>query len=296
MRAARPAFTAVRPPISLAALSLAVGALLGCGSTMGPPLRMQTFGAPAGLDAGQVETGAAGHGRLVEPGFLRPGGGPLLAVGVTDWLALEGAYDWSHDLYASGSGAIRITLPKSKLFRAHSVDFALGGGGGRGGILCDNESHGHDYEGDPQVDAVGLGNLTSDFECPGDRWWDWRSWFARSYGGGFLDIGFAGRSHSRVKPYGRLRVQLTKAENIPLTAWYALGGGIQAEFAGAVQLHLGLGLSAWHNRFDHPFDQLDRDAGGLNLVLLYLDNNLDIYVEAGLTVKFDLVPARRRRG
>ena len=125
---------------------------------------------------------------------------------------------------------------------------------------------------------------------------DWKSWFARPYGGGFIDVGIAGRRRARVRPYGRLRFQLSKAQNIPLTAWYALGGGLQVEFAEAVQLHFGGGLSAWHNRFDHPFDHLDRELGGWNLPLLYLDNNLDIYLEAGLTVKFTLLEDRRGEG
>ena len=249
---------------------IAVVCMTGCQSTYSPPLRTVSFGAPAGVQKGELEMGLSGSFTIPERTFLRPAAGPLFALGVNDWLALEAAGEWSHERALSGHGAIRFVLEgRDGSFDHFDADLAIGGGGGVGGIVCNNR----DYDGV----AHERGILGRDVACPGDRNWDGVDWYDRPFGGGLIDmgIGWPLRNYALV-PFLRLRVQVTAGSTTPTTAWYSMQAGVHTNSKRNNSLHIGLGASLYHNSLDPLFGES----------AVVSNENLDTFLEVGMSFGF----------
>ncbi|MCP4680368.1 MAG: hypothetical protein GY854_33760 [Deltaproteobacteria bacterium] len=226
-----------------------------------------------------MEAGFTGHlylnGMTGSERHARPGAGPLLAVGVTDWLAIEGSGEWSHDRALSGNGALRFTLEGEEgKDRSFNSDLTLGGGGGRGGVLCDNDNN-------PR--AVGFGEMSDIKSCPDDKQWDNLSWIERPYYGGFVDVGFGGPSGEMLTPFIHLTFELTDGDGTPITFWFHIRAGLNIDWNDRLHLFFGGGISGYQNETDPLIN-------GSSFWEAVMDNNFLLLLQIGLVVEIDFVP------
>lgn len=197
-----------------------VVAASACAPTFAPPLRSGTMGAPGRVQAGDVDLGGAAVGTVASaPRY----GGPALAIGITDGVAIEAGGDFAASGWAMGFGGARLTgrVPLRKQFRLVG-DTEFGAGAGVGGSRCRGA-----------------------WSCVGDG----RRWYERAAGGGYLGVG--GALRWRIPTiYTRLRVQATTATSIPSTIWTTWNSGVELRFARRVSLWAAVGLADYWNRRD----------------------------------------------
>ena len=171
-------------------------------------------GAPGRVREQEMEIGGAAGGTASAP----VGGGPQLAYGIRNWVALEAGGE-----IIPGTGALGWLGPRFTVDPWHEarfrpvVDFEIQGGAGVGG-----ETRRED-------DDV--------------------SWIERPAGGGAVGVGFAYHL-GRFAPYTRARVSVTDASGIPVTAWTILTAGAQWRFANTFDLFADVG----YVRFDNVTD------------------------------------------
>ena len=200
----------------------------GCYPAYAPPVRTDLSGAPARLaiDQGDVH-GSATWPTLHDLGALSAGAGASIPLGMG--IHLEGGVSsnptwfmghvgvrqsWG-DLASDGSGAV--------------FDVEAGGGAGVGGVF---------YEPDPDCDDC-WGMLAGP------------PWRKRIAGGGYVGGGAGYRVEDAVTPFGRVRFQLTGAQETPTTFWYDVVGGIEGyPRAWGFSLFLAGGITGYANAED----------------------------------------------
>ncbi len=146
--------------------------------THAPPLKNAGFGIPGHLEGGQGEITVSGGFTDIGEDTFQMRGSHSLTVAFADAVAVEGGGEFINEHSATGWGGLRIT-PLSlgrgkKKLQSIGIDFALGGGGGIGGIRCNNEYLKKD----------------SPYECPNDEKWDGVAWHERSTYGFYTEFGF----------------------------------------------------------------------------------------------------------
>jgi hypothetical protein len=208
--------------------TLTVLALGGCNATYAPPIRGYMYGAPARLTEGRVEVGGTAGG-LVTPNI----GGPHVAVGIRDWVALEAGGNLQllgggDDRWAMGFVGPRFSFAPRRDAPVHLIaDLELGLGAGVGGIL-----HGGDGPSDqcPQ--------------CDERRWTDRVAW------GGYQGFGLGAQIHW-FSIYMRAHLEESTATNIPTTLWPSLSIGFEANIKRRAAITLGGGYFGYDNTQDH---------------------------------------------
>ena len=207
--------------------SLLVAAAAACNPTFAPPLRAVQYGAPARLTEGRVEIGATAGGFAI-PDVLSP----HVGVGIRDWVALEvGGNFWVEDSrrysWAMGFIGPRFSYAPHRERRVHLIsDLELGVGAGLGGVRD--------------------GNDAPSGEC---RDCDGRSALDRTAGGGYVGGGI-GAQISWFSLYGRARVEVTTAENVPTTTWPTASVGAEFNIHKRAALTLAAGYIGYINTSD----------------------------------------------
>jgi len=181
--------------------SLLVAAAAACDPYYAPPIRAVQYGAPARLTEGRVEVGATAGGVFI-PNVVSP----HLGVGVRDWVAIEagGNFDIDSNRYAWAMGFVgpRFSYAPHRERRIHLIsDLELGVGAGRGGVRDGNAGPSKDC---PDCDGVPA--------------------LDRFAGGAYGGFGI-GAQISWFSLYGRARVEVATAENVPTTTWPSLSVG-----------------------------------------------------------------------
>ena len=217
--------------------TLTLLSVAGCNPTYAPPIRAVTYGAPGRLPQGRMEI----SGAALVPWAV---GGPQLAVGIRDWLAVEGGANLylldGHQRWTLGHGGLRFTASQSRSLPARlAFDFELGAGGGLGGVV-----HGND---------------------PGDASSDGRAWNDRIAWGGYQGIGFG--LHARwFAIYLRGRVEESTATNVPLTIWGSGTLGLDFDIVHRVVLSVAGGAAGYWNNTQSQAGVLGQAA-----ITVYLD-------------------------
>jgi opacity protein-like surface antigen len=210
-----------------AAASIAVLLAAACTPVYAPPIRSHHYGAPARLNAGDIEIagGATYFGT----------GGPQVAVALTDRLQLEVGGEFALQRWALGTAGLRATLyappPGEPGFL---LDTELGAGLGAGGECAFNEQRN---------------------SCPEHG----RAWHERLAGGGYAGLGLGAR-YAWFAWSLRGRAQVSRATGIPTTFWYSAMTGPQFTIMDHVMLYAGAGVAGYTNRHDDEFGFLV-DAG-----------------------------------
>jgi hypothetical protein len=186
---ARSLFVAALPAALVAA------ATSGCSPVYAPPVRAVAYGAPGRVRAGDVEIGGT------MAGVYTPNAGSAhIAVGVRDWVSVEGGGTFAvapagpqQGAFVMGMGWLgpRFTLPRRRYGVSLLLDAELGLGAGVGGEGC-------------TTNASGATTCVS----PGTR-----AAFGGYQGGG---LGFAYQWFSL---YGRARLEESAANGLPVTYW-----------------------------------------------------------------------------
>jgi hypothetical protein len=217
----------VRTTIAIAAGMRLVTLILvaGCSPTFAPPIRAYQYGAPARLTEGRVEVGATAGG-LAVPDV----GGPHVAVGLRDWVALEAGGNFQllgdgQDRWAMGFVGPRFSWAPNRRAPAHFIsDLELGLGAGVGGSLEDSAA--------PQ---------SSDCpRCDGLQWSD------RIAFGGYQGFGIGGQIHW-FSIYLRARVEESTATHIPTTIWPSASLGLEANIHQRAAITVGGGFMGYFN-------------------------------------------------
>lgn len=196
---------------------------LGCHPHYAPLLRATHYGAPAVLQAGQLELGASLGGTLLPPTT----GGPQLAYAITDWLAIEAGENLNviDGKWAMGYLGPRLSYKSHRSEQLHFLaDFEAGFGLGVGG-----------------ANGAGGGSDTCT-HC------DDVPWHQRLAYGSYQGVGIGGQFHW-FSIYARARIEESLAQNIALTLWPSAMLG--CEFAATQHAKLGLGggsLNYWNDR------------------------------------------------
>jgi hypothetical protein len=206
---------------TIAALAL-LSFTAGCNPTYAPLVRAVQYGAPARLEQGRVELGGTAGGVVVPMT-----GGPHLAVGLTDWAAVEAGGNFFYDEWVMGFVGTRFSFTGDRKRRAYLIgDLELGVGGGLGGQL--NGNQGTTSASEPGDDLTALQRV---------------AW------GGYQGAGLGVRIRW-FSIYGRVRVEESKATNIPLTLWPSASVGMEFRVNDRVALNLGTGVMGYTNSRD----------------------------------------------
>jgi hypothetical protein len=199
----------------------------GCSPTFAPPVRGFMYGAPARLEQGRVELGGT-IGGLTEP----INGGPHLAIGLRDWVALEVGGNLmlavpDQDKWAMGFVGTRFSYAPRREAWAHFIgDLELGLGAGIGGELGGNAAPGKDCT-----------------YCDGLKATD------RTAYGGYEGFGVGARI-GWFSIFGRLRFDESAATNVPATLWTSASLGLEAMIRRRVALGVGGGYTGFTNSRD----------------------------------------------
>jgi hypothetical protein len=220
----------LRGGILLCVLAFGYGA---CRTTSSPPIRNADFGAPGHLQEGRIEIAAAGGAQLLSDTFPKGDLAPSLALSATDWMTFELGGSWAPNTAAVGWGGLRATplLPWKTAAQGLSLDIAIGGGGGVGGKVCDNE------ELEPE---------DSNINCPGRMEWDGLEWYERSLWGVYAEAGLGYHFRKWLALYWRPRWQLSKSENVPYTNWVTAFVVSQFTIREIFNIHIGVAPSFCH--------------------------------------------------
>jgi len=206
--------------------TLTVLVLGGCNATYAPPIRGFQYGAPARLTEGRVEIGGTAGG-LVVPDV----GGPHVAVGLRDWVALEAGGNFlllGGGQWAMGFAGPRFSFAPHRYRPVHLIaDLELGLGAGVGGILQG-------------------GDAPSD-QCPQC---DERKWTDRVAWGGYQGFGLGAQIHW-FSIYMRAHLEESTATNIPTTLWPSVSVGLEANIKKRAAITIGGGYLGYTNTQDH---------------------------------------------
>lgn len=201
--------------------------LAGCNPTFAPPVRTGMYGAPGRMRDATFELGASGNQRGsggLFEGFVVAPGVQVEVGGELSALDRDGQW-------ALGWVGARTTFDQLREEGGNGASFDLeaGAGAGVGGRLADDDTE----------------------------------WFDRPAGGGYLGAGVAWHAEW-FAAWGRARVQLTGAVDVPATLWYQALLGPEAAI-GPVSVYLAIGWAGYVN-------DADDNSGGL--------------LDAGLSVHF----------
>jgi hypothetical protein len=208
-----------RLSVALVAAPLVAFTVAGCTPTYAPPVRAVQYGAPGRVHQGEVEIGGT------MAGVFAPTGGSLhVAVGLRDWVSMEGggtvivppAGPDASPIITGWAGA-RFTLPRRRTGVSLLLDGELGLGGGAGGELCSTNPQGNTV-----CNTDGLTGLQ-------------RRAFG-GYEGGGLGLGYKWFSF-----YGRARIEESGATDIPVTYWPSVSLGLGFDMTRRVSLDVGGG-------------------------------------------------------
>lgn len=218
----------MRRHAGLACLGLAVAFLLtGCGRyAFAPPIRTTQGGPPGALQPGHVAVGGAVGMYL--------NGGPTLAYAIDERVAFEAGAEAAGSTWALGWAGARLTpvdLTWGILRLAFDVEGGLGGGAG--GVL----SCGSNEDDDDAVDD------SIRERC--DRAGEPLDWWRRYALGGYAGMGL-GFHVAWFAVFTRARVQLSTADNLPMTLWWTAAGGISFDILGWVSLYAAGGWFGLH--------------------------------------------------
>jgi hypothetical protein len=209
-----------RPAVTLGALLV-----LGCNPTFAPPMRLAHGGGP-----GRV---APTHGAVTAGGGLGGYGSLGVMIPLPERFHLEASGSaWEYG--ATGTLGVRYTHRARRL----AMDGEFGLGGGAGGTLCGNDDR-------PDEDCVG-GLPTGPM---GQRRADGLDAWSRYTFGGYAGVGVGVRVWRSLGVFGRTRVQLSRARNVPTTFWASAIGGIEGTL-GPFDLYVGAGWAAYFNEYD----------------------------------------------
>jgi hypothetical protein len=209
--------------------TFALVALAGCNATYAPPIRAFQYGAPARLTEGRVEIGGTAGG-LAVPNI----GGPHLAIGIRDWVAIEAGGNLqllgnANDRWAMGFIGPRFSWAPNRKAPVHFIgDLELGVGAGVGGELNGSARPGSK-------------------ECPPC---DDLNWSDRIAWGGYQGIGL-GLQINWFSIYGRVRFEESTATNIPTTIWPSASLGLEANILSRAAITVGGGYIGYANGNDH---------------------------------------------
>jgi hypothetical protein len=210
-------------PMAVAALA-SLSLTAACNPTYAPPIRAMHYGAPARLEQGRVELGGTAGGIAI-PNV----GGPHVGVGVTDWFAIEagGNFVATDDGWAMGFVGTRFSFSGDRRRRAYLIgDLELGAGAGLGGELDGNRD-----------------KLNCDF-CDGLKSVNRVAW------GGYQGAGLGVRIRW-FSIFGRVRLEESRATNVPVTLWPSGSVGMEFRPHERVALGLGAGIMGYTNSRDH---------------------------------------------
>jgi hypothetical protein len=202
---------------------LVATALLGaaCNPTYAPPVRGVQYGAPARLQQGHVEIGGTAGG-VVVPNV----GGPHVAIGVTDWFAVEAGGNFSYDEWSIGFVGTRFSFSGDRRRRAYLIgDLELGAGAGLGGQLDGNRDK---------------------LDC---NYCDGLKAVERIAYGGYQGAGLGVRIRW-FSIFGRVRLEESRATNVPLTLWPSASVGMEFRVHDKVALGLASGVMGYSNSRD----------------------------------------------
>lgn len=220
--------------------ALALGALaaLGCNPTFAPPMRLAHGGGPGRI--------APTHGAVSAGGGLGGYGSLGVAIPLPEGFHLEGSGSaWEYG--ATGALGVRYTHRARRL----AMDGEFGLGGGAGGALCGND--------DAPDERCNAGSPTG---AMGARRADGLDAWSRYTFGGYAGVGLGARVWRSLGVFGRTRVQLSQARNVPTTFWASAMGGIEWSL-GPLELYVGAGWAAYFNSYDQ--DNTLVLEGGLSL-------------------------------
>lgn len=195
-----------------APLALLGLALAACNPTFAPPVRSGIYGAPGRLREATFEVGGSGTQRGTGGLFEGFVVAPGLAVEVGGELsALDTDGRW-----AMGWVGARYSIDqlRDEAGDGFSADVEAGAGAGVGGRLHDDDT----------------------------------AWFDRPAGGGYLGSGVAWHSEW-FAAFGRARIQVTGAVDVPATLWWQALLGPEAAI-GPVSVYLALGWAGYTNEAD----------------------------------------------
>lgn len=199
-------------------LLLVAVALYGCNPTFAPPVRSGMYGAPGRLADSSFEVGGSSTQRGMGGLFEGFVVAPGLAVEVGgDLSALDEDARW-----AMGWVGARYTIDQVRQESGDglSMDVEAGFGAGVGGRLADDDTQ----------------------------------WFDRPAGGGYVGFGL-GWHAEWFTAFGRGRLQVTGAEDVPVTLWWQAVIGPEAAI-GPVSLYVAIGWGGYTN-------EADNNTGGL---------------------------------
>ncbi len=181
--------------------------LLGACTPYSPPVRSPLPGAPGELGVGQVEAGGAAT--------IHATGGPTMAIGMTDWLAVEGGGEGysGREGWALGYAGTRLSLNGRKrrkrvLGNGPAADLGIGFGAG----------------------AIGFGSKEG----------------LKPAGGGYADIGVGYHLARQIALFIRGGAQYTGARAHPATWWWHVGAGPQVTL-GPVSFYAAGGAAGFTN-------------------------------------------------
>ena len=186
-------------------------------------------------------------------------GGPTVAVGVRDWVAIETGANlyapWDrNDQGLWGMGYLGPRFTKTLHRDSSSVlafDFEAGFGAGAGGACGTNCAP---TSNDPKVPPPKAA-----------------PWTDRPAFGGYQGIGFGG-TYKWFGAFLRLRLEESTATGLPLTLWPSAMLGAQFEVSKNVSFYLGGGYMGFFNGQDHENGFFD---------------------EIGVILRFDMIPKKR---
>jgi len=201
--------------------------LAGCSPTFAPPIRAFQYGAPARLEQGRVEVGGTAGG-LGIPDV----GGPHLAAGIRDWIAIEAGANLhldvpDRDKWALGFLGLRLSYAPHREELVHWIaDFEAGAGAGVGGYREGNDAPGKDCTDCDGLDAT-----------------------QRTAYGAYQGFGGGLRIHW-FSIYGRLRLEESTATHVPTTLWPSASLGLEADLFRRVALGVAGGYLGYTNSRD----------------------------------------------
>lgn len=169
-----------------------------------------------------------------------------MAVGLLDWLALEGDSAFAPS-GITGSLGLRLSGGRKQGDgKGFALDLGFGGGAGKGGVRCNN-SHNLYYEEDHFAEMD-----DNNSPCPEDRLWDLEDSKDRLTWGGYYELGLGGYLSGRVGIFVRQIVQLADSDGVPPTLWYAgyAGPHFFLGRSGIVSLHASGGPGYYKNKWD----------------------------------------------
>ncbi len=224
-------------------LALGLSGILGCAPTFAPPMRSTHYGAPGRL--------APGDGEVAVSGSVYQNGAITGGIPLSRNLRLEIGSDagFGSGRWTLGVAGLRWTLPIGS--QASTGDEPSASYQRKGPYLDVEGGFGLGVGGELSDEGEGLHAL-SEVGNPWDR-------FA---GGIYAGAGLGYWVVDWFALFGRVRLQIAAASQIPETLWGSSAFGIEFRYS-AVSLYLATGVGGYSNRKDQEFGVLGE--GGLSI-------------------------------